>query len=256
VGGAHLAAYALGGGQGYALGTAVGQRDPGDHTIAGVAVVLLSLLTGEHQTTAEAARSAALVRLLLGEEPAGVAALLGDGRWRVVHAAPDRPSPPPVSLGTPLVDSTDSLVRALLPEDQEVIAQEGWVMGVSGAAPAEDLAAADTQAARALTRAKATHAPLVHHHADARGLASLLDPGEATAHARTLLAPISPTPALTETLRTWLSLHGSWDRTATALAVHRNTVRQRIAKCATLLDTDLDDPDVRMELWFALRHAE
>uniref|UniRef100_UPI00062C8364 helix-turn-helix domain-containing protein n=1 Tax=Streptomyces stelliscabiei TaxID=146820 RepID=UPI00062C8364 len=61
--------------------------------------------------------------------------------------------------------------------------------------------------------------------------------------------------ALVETLRTWLSLHGSWDRTAVALTVHRNTVRQRIARCATLLDTDLDDPDVRMELWFALRQG-
>jgi hypothetical protein len=30
--------------------------------------------------------------------------------------------------------------------------------------------------------------------------------------------------------------------------------RQRVAKCAVLLDADLDDPDVRMELWFALRH--
>jgi DNA-binding PucR family transcriptional regulator len=38
-----------------------------------------------------------------------------------------------------------------------------------------------------------------------------------------------------------------------ALSVHRNTVRQRIARCAQLLGTDLDDPDVRMELWFALR---
>ena len=41
-----------------------------------------------------------------------------------------------------------------------------------------------------------------------------------------------------------------------ALAVHRNTVRQRIARCAALLEADLDDADVRMELWFALRHAE
>ncbi|MBB5794917.1 DNA-binding PucR family transcriptional regulator [Streptomyces caelestis] len=31
-------------------------------------------------------------------------------------------------------------------------------------------------------------------------------------------------------------------------------MRQRIARCATLLETDLDDRDVRMELWFALRH--
>ncbi|MFE3123923.1 helix-turn-helix domain-containing protein, partial [Streptomyces hydrogenans] len=68
---------------------------------------------------------------------------------------------------------------------------------------------------------------------------------------RVLLAPLSEPQA--ETLRTWLSLHGSWDRTAAALGVHRNTVRQRIARCALLLDRDLDDADVRMELWFALR---
>ncbi|MGW0937533.1 helix-turn-helix domain-containing protein, partial [Streptomyces sp. NPDC002666] len=56
-----------------------------------------------------------------------------------------------------------------------------------------------------------------------------------------------------ETLRCWLSLHGSWDRTAVALSVHRNTVRQRIARCGVLLGTDLDDMDVRTELWLALR---
>ncbi|MYV65794.1 PucR family transcriptional regulator [Streptomyces sp. SID2131] len=82
------------------------------------------------------------------------------------------------------------------------------------------------------------------------GLASLVDPDEAAAHARTLLAPLNE--PLRETLRAWLSLHGSWDRTAVALHVHRNTVRQRITRCAALLDRDLDDPDVRMELWFAL----
>ncbi|WP_030958304.1 helix-turn-helix domain-containing protein [Streptomyces sp. NRRL S-378] len=47
--------------------------------------------------------------------------------------------------------------------------------------------------------------------------------------------------------------HGSWDRTAAALAVHRTTVRQRVARAAVLLGRDLDDPDTRMELWFALR---
>ena len=86
-------------------------------------------------------------------------------------------------------------------------------------------------------------------------LADLVPATDAEAHARTLLAPIAANPALTETLRTWLSLHGSWDRTAVALSVHRNTVRQRIARCAALLGTDLDDPDVRMELWFALREG-
>ncbi|MGP3634435.1 helix-turn-helix domain-containing protein, partial [Streptomyces sp. 24-1644] len=84
------------------------------------------------------------------------------------------------------------------------------------------------------------------------GLAELVPRDRAEAHARALLAPL--TEPLTETLRCWLSLHGSWDRTAVALQVHRNTVRQRIARCATLLDADLDDMDVRTELWFALGH--
>ncbi|GGN07754.1 hypothetical protein GCM10011578_032370 [Streptomyces fuscichromogenes] len=72
-------------------------------------------------------------------------------------------------------------------------------------------------------------------------------------------AEVPPVPAgqpgaevLLDTLRTWLALHGSWDRTATALAIHRNTVRHRLARVADLLGVDLQDPGVRMELWFAL----
>ncbi|WP_318212938.1 helix-turn-helix domain-containing protein, partial [Streptomyces sp. SJL17-1] len=95
----------------------------------------------------------------------------------------------------------------------------------------------------------ATRTPLVRHRPG--GVAALVDPDEAAAHARALLAPL--TEPLGETLRTWLSLHGSWDRTAVAMDIHRNTVRQRIARCGVLLDRDLDDPDVRMELWFALK---
>ncbi|MCF3177974.1 helix-turn-helix domain-containing protein, partial [Streptomyces sioyaensis] len=85
------------------------------------------------------------------------------------------------------------------------------------------------------------------------GITSLVAADDARQHARALLAPLDGTPQLRTTLHNWLSLHGSWDRTATALGIHRNTVRQRIARTAALLDTDLDDPDVRMELWFALR---
>lgn len=81
-------------------------------------------------------------------------------------------------------------------------------------------------------------------------------PTEAQQHAQALLAPLAGSPALLSTLHNWLSLHGSWDRTATALGIHRNTVRQRITRIAGLLDTDLDDPDVRMELWFALRSLD
>ncbi|MFG3345507.1 PucR family transcriptional regulator ligand-binding domain-containing protein [Streptomyces sp. NPDC048018] len=315
-GGLRLAAYALGGGDGPALGVATERRDPGDHTIAGVAVVLLSLLTAPHRNADAAARDGALVRLLLGASPAEAAAALDPGPWTVVHAlggdgTPFAAADLAASLGTALVDTgapeaadapptgTDApgaagrtptgtgaplgeaaaargsgtahgseaargsgtahgseaasgaapaSVRLLLPASVTVTARPGWFLGVSAPAGAGDLAAADGQAARALRRAEATRSALVRHRPG--GLASLVDPDEAAAHARTLLTPLSE--PLRETLRAWLSLHGSWDRTAVALDVHRNTVRQRITRCAALLDRDLDDPDVRMELWFAL----
>ncbi|MFF1375951.1 PucR family transcriptional regulator [Streptomyces sp. NPDC058308] len=255
-GATHLAAYALGGGRGFALGLATDRREPGDHTIAGAAVVLLSLLTGEHQGASEAARSAALVRLLVGAPVEETAPLLGSGHWTVVHA---RGTPGPLAasalaaaLGSALVDprGPGDAVRLLVPADREISPTDGWTLGVSAAAPPGGLAAADTQASRALRRAEATRRPLVRHQEN--GIASLMAPEEADTHARTLLAPLTNNEPLTTTLRTWLSLHGSWDRTAMALTIHRNTVRQRIARCESLLAMDLNDPDTRMELWFAL----
>ncbi|WP_306925619.1 PucR family transcriptional regulator [Streptomyces luteogriseus] len=263
VAGLQLAAYSLGAGHGFVLGVAAPQRTPGDHTVASVAAVLLSLLTGEQQSGTGAARSSALVRMLLGEPPEEVAALLGDGPWAVVRARPEGDgAPDPVAasalgaaLGSALVDPAGDVVRVLVPADRAPAAPlPGWTLGVSAAVEPHDWPAADTQAARALARARATRTPLLRHGARP-ALADLVAPGEAAAHARALLAPVTARPALTETLRTWLSLHGSWDRTAVALSVHRNTVRQRITRCAALLATDLDDPDVRMELWFALRHV-
>ncbi|MEV7993074.1 helix-turn-helix domain-containing protein [Streptomyces sp. NPDC086077] len=259
VGGTHLSAYALGAGQGFVLGIAAPQREPADHAIASVASVLLSLLTGEHHSGAGAARSSALVRLLLGAGPEAVAPLLGAERWLVVHARPDAHAPDPVAasalgatLGSPLVDLAKDVVRVLLPADREPAPQPGWTLGVSASAGPREWPAADTQAARALARARATRTALVRH-GGRPALVDLVPGGEAEAYARAVLGPVAGNTALTDTLRTWLSLHGSWDRTAVALSVHRNTVRQRITRCAALLEADLDDPDVRMELWFALR---
>ncbi|WP_369144351.1 PucR family transcriptional regulator [Streptomyces sp. R44] len=281
-GGLRLAAYALGGGDGLTLGVATERRGPGDHTIAGVAVVLLSLLTAPHRGADVTVRDGALVRLLLGAPPAEVADSLGPGPWTVVHArggdgTPFATASLAAALGTPLVDagtgggggtrtgtSTDTdtetsttpatapagpgTVRLLLPSSAPVAAQQGWTLGASAPVAASELAAGEAQAARALRRAEASRAALVRHRAG--GMAALVDRDEAAAYARTVLAPL--TEPLTETLRVWISLHGSWDRTAVALEIHRNTVRQRIARCAALLERDLDDPDVRMELWFAL----
>ncbi|MEO3973994.1 PucR family transcriptional regulator ligand-binding domain-containing protein [Streptomyces sp. CAU 1734] len=419
-GGVHLSAYALGAGRSGrkpVLGLATADREPGDHTVAGVAAVLLSLLTAPHQGPDGAGRSAALVRLLLGAPAPEAAEPLSTEWWTVVHARGGDGSPLAASalgaaLGSALVDpggggtGPDGTVRVLLPSagpaqgrgfapsaspaepargrgagtsaeparepgtsaspawepgtsaeparepgtsaspapDRKPEAlpgpypettpapypapdrnpgmgaspepeqarnppaappvaparkpearpepdgepgttvppapdgrspdatalpaparkpapprhapspapQPGWTLGVSDPVRTADLPAADIRAARALRRALATHREVVRHRS-AAGLADLIPPEDAAAHARLRLAPLAGSPALLETLRVWLSLHGGWDRTAAAMEIHRNTVRQRIARCAALLGDDLDDADVRMELWFALR---
>ncbi|QYA94320.1 PucR family transcriptional regulator [Streptomyces anulatus] len=308
-GGTHLSAYALGGGEGLVLALATRQRESGDHTVAGIAVVLLSLLAAPHQGADAAGRSAALVRMLLGASPAEVAPLLGStGPWTVIHARRTDGAPADAltagalgaSLGTALVDAergAGEAVRVLLgpgPEPDRIAARPGetaaqpagttaqpgertpdparptaqpgehapeparpaprpgWTLGASAPTPVTALAAADALAARALAHARATRAPLTVD-APTGGLAALVPPEQAAAHARALLAPLSA--PLADTLRCWLSLHGSWDRTAVALGVHRNTVRQRIGRCGELLAADLDDMDVRTELWFALRQT-
>ncbi|MFJ3937168.1 PucR family transcriptional regulator [Streptomyces parvus] len=273
----HLSAYALGGAEGLVLALATRRRESGDHTVAGIAVVLLSLLAAPHQGADAAGRSAALVRMLLGADPAEVAPLLGAaGPWTVVHARRTDGTPSDAltagalgaSLGTALVDAGrggGEAVRLLLPgavpEEEavrplpgadRVTPQPGWTLGASAPTHVTALDAADALAARALAHARATRAPLAVD-TPVRGLAALVPPEQAAAHARTLLAPL--TAPLADTLRCWLALHGNWDRTAVALGVHRNTVRQRIGRCGELLDADLDDMDVRAELWFALRQG-
>ncbi|MEU9488552.1 helix-turn-helix domain-containing protein, partial [Streptomyces decoyicus] len=295
--GSSLSAYAVTGrargSRALALVVAADPHDPPAHAIAGVAAVLLSLITGpatEHGAAA-AGHSAALVRMLLGARPADVAPLLGHPLWTVVHAERRRDTTESAAslaaaLGTSLVapgtgtgaepvtspgsgtrpgtgpgataapDATPAL-RALLPADREITAQPGWTLGVSEPTPVAELPTADRHAASALRRALAGRASLVRHRTPSpHSVTSLVAPTDARQHAQALLAPLADSPPLLSTLHNWLSLHGSWDRTATALGVHRNTVRQRITRIAGLLDTDLDDPDVRMELWFALRSLD
>jgi len=53
---------------------------------------------------------------------------------------------------------------------------------------------------------------------------------------------------LEESLASFLAHHGSWDRTAADLGVHRHTVRHRIRKVEELTGLSLDDPEDRLLL--------
>lgn len=77
-------------------------------------------------------------------------------------------------------------------------------------------------------------------------------PDGAAAQQVAALAAYRRTPLL-DTVVAYLRHRGSWEASAAALGLHRNTVRSRIGTAATVLDADLDDPDVASALWLALR---
>lgn len=277
----HLSVYGLGGRKPLALGVCAPHRDAVDGSIAAVAVVLLSLLTERRAAAAEERRAAALVRLMLGDPVPEAARLLhGEEQWAVVHGRrrgsaarganegagrggraddPLAAASLAEALGTTLVDLSGDELRALLPLGEkrvrdQVRAQQGWALGVSAPVSAGHLDRGDAGAARALRRALAERRPVVRERDGAGAdVVSLVAPEDGRALSSARLAPLDGHPELEETLRMWLSLNGSWDRTAVALEVHRNTVRQRVARIGRLLGQDLSEQDVRMELWFALK---
>ncbi|MFI0815897.1 PucR family transcriptional regulator [Streptomyces sp. NPDC021098] len=259
--------------------------------VTSTATVLLSLLTSpRHALNTDSHSVGALVRLMLGATPAEVAPALvpsehpAHDHWIVVHgrqaphrsardrsaAGPRRAEDPAqlaalgTALGTPYLHIEGPALRALVPSAPGTRAHApaqaaalGWILGFSDPAAAADLPRADARAARALQRAIASDVPAVVHEATAPAVHSLVSPADAREFARARFAALDragPPGAdvLVGTLRTWLTFHGSWDRTAAELRVHRNTVRHRMTRVAELLGADLQDPAVRMDLWFAL----
>ena len=57
-------------------------------------------------------------------------------------------------------------------------------------------------------------------------------------------------------LRAWLTHNGSWDATAKALDMHRNSIRRQIGVVGELLDRDLNDAQTRADLWIALQYVQ
>ncbi|MFE4458226.1 helix-turn-helix domain-containing protein, partial [Nocardia tengchongensis] len=53
-------------------------------------------------------------------------------------------------------------------------------------------------------------------------------------------------------LRAYLEAHGQWETAATALGVHRHTLRSRVARIESILGCSLDQALVRAELLLAV----
>jgi purine catabolism regulator len=76
-----------------------------------------------------------------------------------------------------------------------------------------------------------------------------------------LLAPLEEYRAekgidLVRSLRVWLEHHGHLSHAASALEMHRHTLRYQLAKANQLLGEDLDSVDLRMRLWLAIAYRE
>ncbi|NEA41476.1 PucR family transcriptional regulator [Streptomyces sp. SID11385] len=133
------------------------------------------------------------------------------------------------------------------------------VIGLS--APSGPVAAATAykQAEQALSVARRRGRTLVEHEDVAAGsVLPLLADDAVRAFADGLLRALHDHDAtgrgnLVASLRAWLAHHGQWDAAAAELGVHRHTLRYRMRRVEEILGRSLDDPDVRMELWLALK---
>ncbi|TGN81902.1 PucR family transcriptional regulator [Streptomyces bauhiniae] len=145
----------------------------------------------------------------------------------------------------------------LVPESKSD--DDALVVGLS--APAGPIAAATAyrQAEQALSVARRRGRVLVEHeHVAAGSVLPLLADDAVRAFADGLLRSLRDHDAtgrgdLVASLRAWLSRHGQWDAAAADLGVHRHTLRYRMRRVEEILGRSLDDPDVRMELWLALK---
>jgi purine catabolism regulator len=149
--------------------------------------------------------------------------------------------------------------RAAAVADQASGDEDELVVGLSAPAGPIAAAAAYKQAEQALSVARRRGRVLVEHDQLASGsVLPLLADDAVRAFADGLLRPLYEHDAtgrgdLVASLRAWLSRHGQWDAAAADLGVHRHTLRYRMRRVEEILGRSLDDADVRMELWLALK---
>ncbi|MEU5977359.1 PucR family transcriptional regulator [Streptomyces sp. NPDC047315] len=201
---------------------------------------------GELVETLEAAASRAgepvLVVVDAPEDADGVDGAEGDGRLVVLA-----------------VDGGAVLAAALAAYTGRDAEDAALYMGVSAVAGPAQAAGAQQQAEQALSVARRRGRALVEHgELAADSVLPLLADDAVRAFADGLLRPLYEHDAtgrgdLVASLRAWLSRHGQWDAAAADLGVHRHTLRYRMRRVEEILGRSLDDPDVRMELWLALK---
>ncbi len=257
-----------------AVGTPAALDRPAQSVVA-VAVSLLSFVAEQGDTTGTVGgtqvRAATMRLLTAGADSAGLpleqlgwgwvtqtpVRVLVAGGTAVQRAAAARELESDAAAQRAVAELTDELV-VLVPDTEPALATavralDGTPAGGSLADGVEELGRAAREARQALAGGRAPW-PSWYGQLAAEGLLSALDPEVARGLAGTLLAPLEGRKGdLVASLQAWLSHHGQWDTAAADLGVHRHTLRYRMRRVEELLGRSLDDPDLRAELWIALR---
>lgn len=164
-----------------------------------------------------------------------------------------------VSEGERLIVLAAEGAAALTAATDLAEAEDGLAAGLSAPLDPADAPTARGQAERALAVARRRGVNLVEHGEVGVGsVVPLLADDAVRAFAEGLLRPLREHDAtsrgdLVASLAAWLAHHGQWDAAAADLGVHRHTLRYRMRRVEEILGRSLDDPDVRMELWLALK---
>lgn len=263
VDGESLAVHPLGGAHRLAGFLAVGRKspfNPTEHHITHVASSLLTIALTQARPVADARLRAIALKLLLS----GDRTAFDELSEPLGAALPDEPAVVAVGSGYAPSAVDDCAASGLLAGELEgrlvVVASSGRRLptarhlGVSTPTGLDGLTTAYQQAQRALEAATRRAAAVSRFENLGVGLLNDFGGQDAVARAESVLHPLREHDGdLVRSLRTWLQHHGHWNPAAAALGVHRHTLRHRMDKVAELLGSPLDSPDVRSELWLALR---
>ena len=240
--------------------------------MAGLVGTAAALLTVLLPTVDTAVRSAVVDLLLSGDsrsarricEVAGIAvpdplvaiAFLGGGRTAAVTRA--------IALGAWHVPRPTGAVEVVLASPEfasariEGLLAQGRVRaGLSTAHGAGDVARAVHEAKVAAALTKSDRELVRYEDTTSSGLSTVLASPATRTFVSALLAPLDSHPnrdVLVASAAAWVNANGRWDPAASALGVHRETLRARMARVAEILDVDLDAPQDRLALALAL-HA-
>ncbi len=259
------------------LATVVPHRlDDHDRAAMSTAGTLLGLALEQQREQRRTGRQlrARAIELLLADEPRTARIVLG-AATTVGLAEPTLPRRLRILRATGSDDTRQDALTVLEREPLLATVSDDELVVVSSAARAAGVAALlvgrglRVGIGRSVTtdQASASHAAAGHALAMTTSPApmctwdDLVDTGvvgflgreAASAFAASFLAPLGDDRVLLQTLGAFLREHGSRGETAARLGVHRNTVRNRVEQIEARLRRSLEDPQVRVDAWVALR---